>query len=284
MAYLDCIRLCNNANLADYLAWRIDDAIYGWISPDFAHYLLAYPEAFQQAGQEIVISKRLKTPLQRTEVIDAILHDLHRQGVIDTWVGERYPVCLGYQQDPVLELERAAAIYLGIKSFGIHVNGLVEKAEGVHVWVGTRTLDKPFWPGKLDQMVAGGLPIGLSLLDNLVKEAKEEANIPATLAKQAQPVSTLHYRQALSRGLEDSTLFIYDLWLPESFIPENTDGEVEQFQLIPLAQLADLTAEVFAFKDNCNLVNLDLLLRLGFIPTTDPQYPVLKQGLYAKIS
>lgn len=284
MAYLDCIRLCNNANLADYLAWRIDDAIYGWISPDFAHYLLAYPEAFQQAGQEIVISKRLKTPLQRTEAIDAVLRDLHRQGVIDTWVGERYPVCLGYQQDPVLELERAAAIYLGIKSFGIHVNGLVEKAEGVHVWVGTRTLDKPFWPGKLDQMVAGGLPMGLSLLDNLVKEAKEEANIPATLAKQAQPVSTLHYRQALSRGLEDSTLFIYDLWLPESFIPENTDGEVEQFQLIPLAQLADLTAEVFVFKDNCNLVNLDLLLRLGFIPTTDPQYPVLKQGLYAKIS
>jgi 8-oxo-dGTP pyrophosphatase MutT (NUDIX family) len=121
-------------------------------------------------------------------------------------------------------------------------------------------------------------------LNNLVKEAKEEANIPAALAKQAQPVSTLHYRQALSRGLEDSTLFIYDLWLPENFIPENTDGEVEQFQLIPLAQLADLTAEVFAFKDNCNLVNLDLLLRLGFIPTTDPQYPVLKQALYAKIS
>lgn len=284
MAYLDCIRLCNNANLADYLAWRIDDAIYGWISPHFARYLLAYPEVFQQAGQEIVISKRLKTPLQRTEAIDAILRDLHRQAVIDTWVGERYPVCLGYQQEAVLELERAAAIYLGIKSFGIHVNGLVEKAEGVHVWVGTRTLDKPFWPGKLDQMVAGGLPIGLSLLDNLVKEAKEEANIPATLAKQAQPVSTLHYRQALSRGLEDSTLFIYDLWLPENFIPENTDGEVEQFQLIPLAQLADLTAEVFAFKDNCNLVNLDLLLRLGFIPTTDPQYPVLKQALYAKIS
>lgn len=284
MAYLDCIRLCNNANLTDYLAWRIDDAIYGWISPSFAAHLLAYPEVFQQAKHEIRFQAHLKTQQQRTLATEAVMRQLHHEAVIDTWVGERYPVSLGYQQPAVLEVERAAAAYLGIKSLGVHVNGLVAKAKGVHVWVGTRTLHKPFWPGKLDQMVAGGLPVGLSLLDNLVKEAQEEANIPAELARQALLVSTLHYRQALERGLEDSTLFIYDLWLPEDFIPENTDGEVEKFQLIPLAQLADLTAQVSAFKDNCNLVNLDLLLRLGFISTTDPQYAALRQALYTENS
>lgn len=284
MAYLDCIRLCNNAQLADYMAWRIDGSIYGWINPSFASHLLAYPDVFKQQNHEVQLQAELTTPEQRTQAVDGLMRKLHNQGVIDTWVGERYPVTLSYEQTAVLEVERAAAAYLGIKSFGIHINGLVAKADGLYVWVGTRTLSKPFWPGKLDQMVAGGLPVGMSLLDNLAKEAQEEANIPAELALQAKPVSTLHYRQALSRGLENSTLFIYDLWLPEHFIPENTDGEVERFQLIPLAELAELTAQVNVFKDNCNLVNLDLLLRQGFIPTTDPDYAQLKQALYAEIS
>lgn len=284
MAYLDCIRLCNNAQLTDYMPWRIDGSIYGWISPDFAAHLKAYPDVFQQSGQEISFVANLKTPEQRTQATDQVMWDLHQQGVIDTWVDERYPVCLGYRQTAVLEIERAAAAYLGIKSFGIHVNGLVERADGVHVWVGTRTLHKPFWPGKLDQMVAGGLPVGLNLLENLVKEAQEEANIPAALAKQALAVSTLHYRQSLSRGLEHSSLFIYDLWLPEDFQPENTDGEVEQFQLISLAELAALTAQVTAFKDNCNLVNIDLLLRRGFITKADPDYAAIQQALYAELS
>ncbi|WP_298607257.1 DUF4743 domain-containing protein [uncultured Thiothrix sp.] len=284
MAYLDCIRLCNNAQLADYMAWRIDGRIYGWISPSFAVHLLTYPEVFQQSGQEITLSTTLQTPEQRTQALDQVMWSLHQQGVIDTWVGERYPVCLGYQQTAVLTVERAAAAYLGIKSFGIHVNGLVEKSDGVYVWVGTRTLRKPFWPGKLDQMVAGGLPVGLNLLENLVKEAQEEANIPTELAKQAVAVSTLHYRQSLSRGLENSSLFIYDLWLPKDFQPENTDGEVEQFQLIPLAEVAALTAHVTAFKDNCNLVNIDLLLRHGFITKADPDYAAIQQALYAEIS
>lgn len=284
MAYLDCIRLCNNAQLADYMAWRIDGSIYGWLSPNFARHLLAYPAVFQQKNHELQFHSELTTSEQRSLATEQVMRELHEQGIIDTWVGERYPVTLGYQQPAKLAVERAAASYLGIKSFGIHLNGLVEKADGIYVWIGTRTLAKPFWPGKLDQMVAGGLPVGLSLLENLIKEAKEEANIPAELAQQARAVGQIHYRQSLMRGLENSTLFIYDLWLPEDFIPENTDGEVEQFQLIPLAELAELTAQITVFKDNCNLVNIDLLLRQGFIPTTDPEYAAIKQALYAESS
>jgi 8-oxo-dGTP pyrophosphatase MutT (NUDIX family) len=284
MAYIDCIRLCNNAQLSNYMAWRIEGSIYGWIQPAFAAQLLKYPEVFKEQSNEIHFQASLNTAEQRTIATDQVIRELHAQGVIDTWVNERYPVTLGFQQPAVLIVERAAAAYLGIKSFGIHVNGLVKKADGLYVWVGTRTLRKPFWPGKLDQMVAGGLPVGLGLMENLIKEAQEEANIPPSLAQKAEPVSQIQYRQALSRGLEDSTLFVYDLYLPDSFIPENTDGEVEKFQLMPLAELADLTAQVSAFKDNCNLVNLDLLLRHRFIPTTDPDYAVLKQALSAMIS
>ena len=177
-------------------------------------------------------------------------------------------------------MERAATNYLGVKTFGIHVNGLVRKADGIHVWVGTRSLDKPFWPGQLDQMVAGGQPVGLGLQENVIKEAQEEANIPTELAAQAQSVGTISYRQEGHRGLDNSTIYVYDLWLPEDFVPENTDGEVIGFQLMSVAELARLTETTEDFKDNCNLVNIDLLLRMGVINRQHPEYAAIINALY----
>ena len=59
--------------------------------------------------------------------------------------------------------------------------GLVKKSDGIYIWIARRTKDKPFWPGKLDQMVAGGQPAKISLFENVVKESAEEANIPEKL-------------------------------------------------------------------------------------------------------
>ena len=53
---------------------------------------------------------------------------------------------------------------------GVHVNGFVRKAEGLQLWVGRRAKDKATAPGKLDHIVAGGQPFGLSVFDNLLKE------------------------------------------------------------------------------------------------------------------
>ena len=77
------------------------------------------------------------------------------------------------------------------------------------------------------------------------------------------------------------TLFNYDLWLPEDFIPENTDGEVEEFILMPLQELATITDTTTEFKDNCNLVNIDLLIRFGLINKSHPDYNTIIKELYA---
>ena len=53
-------------------------------------------------------------------------------------------------------MERAAAVYLGIKAYGVHINGFTQTQQGEEMWVATRSLKKPTWPGKLDHMVAGG--------------------------------------------------------------------------------------------------------------------------------
>nr|CAA6830274.1 MAG: NUDIX hydrolase [uncultured Thiotrichaceae bacterium] len=280
MSYPDRILACNNVCFDRLLPWYIDGVRYGWIDPKFAAYLRDFPEVFDVGDNSVTLHSYLSQYQQRTTAVNQVVHELHRSGVIDTRVGEAYPVVLHYDGDASMEIERAAASFFGIRSFGVHVNGLVRKQGEIRVWVGTRSRSKPFWPGKLDQIVAGGQPVGISLLDNVIKEAEEEAAIPAELAQQAERAAEIHYEHQTYRGLENSTLFAYDLWLPEDFVPVNNDGEVEGFQLISLSELAELTEHTDKFKDNCNLVNIDLLLRYGVITETHKDYAALTEALY----
>lgn len=280
MSYLERIQACNNFDPTHYRTLLIGGKAYGQVHPAFAEWLANWPEVFTVTAAHVALDARLADYALRTEAVAPVFRALYEDGVIDTWVEEAYPVTLSFGGHAELEIERAATQFLGVKTFGVHLNGLVKKADGVHVWVGTRSLDKPFWPGKLDQMVAGGQPVGLGLLENVIKEAQEEANISAQLARQAQAAGTLDYRQEGWRGLDNSTIHVYDLWLPEDFTPENTDGEVIGFELLPLAEVAYLTEATEEFKDNCNLVNIDLLLRMGLITPQHPEYAAILNGLY----
>ncbi|WGZ92987.1 MAG: DUF4743 domain-containing protein [Candidatus Thiothrix putei] len=280
MSYLDRIRACNNFESTHYRELLIADQVYGQVQPAFAEHLANWGEVFAVTATHVALNPHLPDYASRTESVAPVLRALHEQGVIDTWVAEAYPVTHRFGGHAELEIERAATNFFGVKTFGIHVNGLVKTAKGIEVWVGTRSLDKPFWPGKLDQMVAGGQPVGLGLLENVIKESQEEANIPAELAQQAQAIGTIPYRQEGWRGLDNSTIYVYDLWLPEDFVPENTDGEVIAFERMPLAEIARLTETTEAFKDNCNLVNIDLLLRMGMISPQHPEHAAILNSLY----
>src|SRR3546814_1449713 len=83
-------------------------------------------------------------------------------------------------------MERGAVPLFGVPAFGVHVNGYVATADGPRLWVGRRAKHKMVAPGKLDHLVAGGQPYGLGLMENVVKEAQEEASIPADLAARAR--------------------------------------------------------------------------------------------------
>ena len=74
--------------------------------------------------------------------------------------------------------------------------------------------------------------------------------------------------------------FCFDLELPSNFVPRNTDGEIESFALWPIERVAETVAETREFKDNCNLVIIDFLIRHGFIPPDDPDYVALVRGLH----
>jgi 8-oxo-dGTP pyrophosphatase MutT (NUDIX family) len=284
MSYLEHIENCNHYNPDLYIPFSIDRQILGWVDNDFAKYLNRWDEVFSISGSEIALNPHISTPEQRSKAIAPILESLHKKNVIDSWVGELYAVNQVYGEEPLLLMERAAVSFFGIRGYGVHLNGLVEKPDGTYIWIARRTKDKPFWPGMLDQMVAGGQPAGIGRLENLIKECAEEANIPKLIASKAEFVSTLHYRGTSTRGMNVDTLFNYDLFLPEDFIPENTDGEVDEFILMPLEEMAKITETTGEFKDNCNLVNIDLLLRRGLIKESHPDYTAICKKLYAPAS
>ncbi len=85
-----------------------------------------------------------------------VLAQLRDEGLVPGWRDELYPVCESFHAEPLLLVERAAASLLGIKAYGVHVNGYVDMPDGLHVWVGRRSRLKQTSPGMLDHIVAGG--------------------------------------------------------------------------------------------------------------------------------
>ncbi|MCU7855465.1 MAG: NUDIX domain-containing protein, partial [Candidatus Thiodiazotropha sp. (ex Lucinoma borealis)] len=187
------------------------------------------------------------------------------------------------RETAIATVDRATASYLGLRAYGQHLNGFVRSEKGLKLWIARRAADRRVFPDCLDNMVAGGLPHNLSLAENLRKECMEEASVPATLANRAVSVGALTYCRETPAGLRPDTLYCYDLELPCDFKPQNSDGEVAEFMLLPVLEVARLVSETDEFKLNCNLVVIDFLLRHGIINPETPGYLDLVQGLHENI-
>ena len=175
--------------------------------------------------------------------------------------------------EPLLYLDRAHISAFGVQAFGLHVNGLVRDGKRTRLWIARRAADRLVEPNKLDNLVAGGQPAGLSLTENLIKETAEEADLPQSLARQAVPVSAIRYCMETVSGFKPDTMFIYDLDLPVDFVPHNTDGEVSEFTLMDIDDVAARVRDTDDFKFNVNLVIVDLFIRLGYLtPENQPDY------------
>ncbi|MDE8345834.1 MAG: NUDIX domain-containing protein [Acidocella sp.] len=163
-------------------------------------------------------------------------------------------------------LDRGALPSFGVIGVGVHLNGLVRRADGWHLWVAKRAADKKLDPGKLDHLVAGGVAAGHTPIETLIKEAAEEAALPAALAQTAKLTGRFAYNMERPEGLRRDVVYAYDLELPESFAPQPADGEVESFALWPFAQVLHVLSTSDAFKFNVALVLIDLLIRHNILP------------------
>jgi hypothetical protein len=185
---------------------------------------------------------------------------------------ELYPVLRDWQETPLFALDRGAVPIFGVRSFGVHLNGYVEDAEGLWLWVGKRSPTKPTAPGKLDHLVAGGQPLGLTPWANLLKECHEEAGLAPALAAGARSAGLVSYRCAFTDGQRDDVLFVYDLALPRDWRPDPQDDEVQEFYLWPVERVLRRLRESDDFKFNVALVAIDFLIRRGLVGPEEPGF------------
>ncbi|MFL5286012.1 MAG: NUDIX domain-containing protein [Rhodopila sp.] len=259
---------CNNARLpGERTPLLINGVQVGWLSQAVAVALSGHTEIRQEGG-----GLALTDPAE----LPVIAREVSHLGLC-RWRGEAFDVRADVEGPVLAQIDRGALPCFGIQAQGVHVNGLVNCPDGPHIWVARRAKDKALDPGKLDHVVAGGVPAGLGPLETLIKEAQEEASIPAELAAEAVPVATIRYAMERPEGLRRDVLVCYDLELPAAFNPVAADGEVEAFELWPLARVGEAVRDTNDFKFNVNLVLIDLFIRRGLI--TGAEARALRTGL-----
>jgi len=273
------VAACNNiASPANLIRFRIGEEQVGWVGVELARALAFYPRDFHFDGRGVALSSRLRAPGARSQALAMAVRSLAGRGHM-TLRQEDFDVRASPEGAVLAQLDRGALPAFGVMSQGVHVNGFVRRAGGLHVWVGWRSRHKSVAPGQIDNLVAGGVPAGLSVAETLVKEAAEEASIPPELAAQARPVGRVSYVMATPDGLRRDVLHCHDLELPEGFVPQPHDDEVERFELWPAEQLLEEVRDRDRVKFNVNLVLIDFFLRQELLDASAAEAATLRAGL-----
>lgn len=280
MSLLDRIRECNSFDLSKFRPFKVGDARVGWIRHAFAGRLADFHKVFAVGKEDVALLPELDDYEARSAAIAEVVAALAEKGDIQPLRNELYGAAPGFEDDPLFAIDRAAVSYFGIGARGLHMNGYVRTDEGLKMWIGRRAEHRQNYPGMLDQMVAGGQPLGLTIAENLRKEAHEEASIPDELIDQAVPVGAITYCCEGEGGIKPDIQYCYDLELPAGFEPENRDGEISEFELWSIERVTEVVATSQRFKFNCNLVVIDFLVRHGFLAPDDEDYVAIVTGLH----
>jgi len=178
---------CNNARLpGERLPLRIGAGLVGWVRPEMAQEL-------RQFAGVLVAPDAVTLLAEAADGLQDIALALSERGHF-RWRREAFDVRAGASGPVLAQLDRGALPAFGVLAHGVHMNGLVRRPNGLHLWVARRSPTKQLDPGKLDHIVAGGVGAGMTPLETLVKEAGEEAAIPPELAAQAVPVGGTGWR------------------------------------------------------------------------------------------
>jgi hypothetical protein len=272
MTLLNRIEACHAYDIGKFKPFLVAGERLGFVRHDLAQEFGRFPSVFTNTELALSVKDHLSQFDSRSAAIDTVARELQARGIVSGWRNELFPVAQRFGAKPLFDLERALVPYLGVKAYGVHLNGYVRDDHGIRLWVGKRSDDRPIEPGKLDHLVAGGLPSHISPFDNLMKEASEEASIPKELARRARPAGAIAYRMELNGHLRDDTLFVYDLELPRDFTPRNHDGEIADFTLMRLDEVEQILATTERFKFNVGLVVIDFMVRMGHLTPERSDY------------
>lgn len=222
--------------------------------------LAGWADALQISGQAVT----LRLPAnERNAFFDSANQQLRQAGLVRAWRGETYPVLAASGQGPLLAtIERAASRFWGTLTFGAHCNGYRAGPDGrpSHLWIARRAFDKAVDPGRLDNLIGGGVPWGQTPAETVVREGWEEAGLRAEQMQALRAGRRFTVLRDVPEGLQHEQVSVYDLALPAGLQPRNQDGEVHSLALMPLGQ-ALAHAAAGDMTVDASLATLDFALR-----------------------
>ncbi len=196
-------------------------------------------------------------------------------------LGAKYPV----------RLERFAADLFGITARGAHLTVYTMTKDGMRIWVPRRSPSLFTYPGKLDTTVAGGVSAGETPMQNIIREAQEEASLPAELIQKGIRTTGLltyiSYELEKPGGNESCVvpdmIYVFDLEVALDVIPVPEDGEVKEFYLMSLQEIKEALA-TGEFKTNSAVVMLDFFIRHGIItPDNEKNYAEIVMRMHRRL-
>lgn len=223
--------------------------------------LAAWPQWVQVRPDRVALTPRGEDLTHALEVMNA---QLRQQGLIAAWRDELFALWDPSSDQALAALERASARFWGTLTLGAHCNGYVADAQGQpsQIWVAQRALTKPTDPGKLDNLIGGGVPQGQSPRETVIREGWEEAGLRPQDMLALQSAGILELDRDVQEGRQWERLHVFDLALSQDFTPCNQDGEVARLQCVPISQAVEwaLSGEMTV---DAAWVTLDFAFRWG---------------------
>lgn len=140
----------------------------------------------------------------------------------------------------IATVERGAVRVLGIPTLAVHLVGV---APDGRLWVQQRAADKAMFPNRWDTLMGGMVSAGDSPDTALARETWEEAGLRLQELADLRHGGMFELSQPSDEG--DGCGYIqerihwYVATVPDGVLPDNQDGEVQGFALLPADQVQD---------------------------------------------
>jgi 8-oxo-dGTP pyrophosphatase MutT (NUDIX family) len=255
-------RLCNGPPRVPFVLAEAPQRLLGSVARAHLPRLRGFPDAFAEMPGALALRLAPEARDARLAEIHAVLRD---EGLILAWRDEPYPLrdAAGGEHGTI---ERAASRFWGTLTLGAHCNGYVADASGrpTHLWIARRADTKPTDPGRLDNLIGGGVPRGQSPRAALIREGWEEAGLVETQFAGLRAAEVLELECDIPEGRQHEHLHVFDLALPAGVESRNLDGEVAWHRCMPVDE-AIARAAGGELTTDAALATLAFALRHGLL-------------------
>jgi isopentenyldiphosphate isomerase len=217
------------------LRWCCGDQQLGLVTLPRAQWLAQHLPAASLLPHGLVWDAAHWSEAQRSERLQATLLAARAQGLMPGWRDERFSfwqadcVTPDPERAALFHAERSGFRFLGLLSHAVHVNGFVPDGR---LWCARRACSKATDPGMLDNVTAGGLPMGETVHTCLLRELAEEAGLFSLQGLGLQESGSVRTSRMEPEGWHDEIVHVFNLSLQAGFAPVNQDGEVAAFMCL----------------------------------------------------